>query len=92
MDNKIKVITDNNQTLEVEVLDIFNVVGYEEKDYILYSLGEEITEEQEQAYISILKKENNMFILEEIKDPNEWILVQKAVEEDINMAMGDLDE
>lgn len=54
MDNKIKVTTENNQTLEVEVLDIFNVVGYEGKDYILYSLGEELDQDHEQAYVSIL--------------------------------------
>ena len=34
--NKIKVTTENNQTLEVEVLDIFNVVGYEGKDFIFF--------------------------------------------------------
>ena len=34
-DNKITLTTPDNKTIEVEVLDIFNVVGYEGKDYIM---------------------------------------------------------
>ena len=49
--NKIKVTNPENQTFEVEVLDIFTVTGYEDKDYILYSLGEEIDADNEQAYV-----------------------------------------
>lgn len=85
MDNKIKVVTANNQTLEIEVLDIFNITGYEEKDYILYSLGEQIDSEHEQAYISILEKNENDYNLVEIKDAQEWDAVQNALAEDIKM-------
>lgn len=85
MDNKIKVVTPDNQPLEIEVLDIFNVVGYEEKDYILYSLGEQIDAEHEQAYISILEKNESGYSLVEIKDAKEWDEVQKAIAEDIKM-------
>ena len=35
MDNIITVIAENNQQIKIEVLDIFSVVGYENKDYIL---------------------------------------------------------
>ena len=45
-DNKITLTTPDNKTIEVEVLDIFNVVGYEGKDYIMYTLGEKIDEER----------------------------------------------
>lgn len=90
-DNKIKVTTPDNNTLEVEVLDIFSVVGYEGKDYILYSLGEEIDAEHEQAYVSVLKQDNDNYSLEEITDEKEWELVQKAIEEDISL-MGDENE
>lgn len=89
--NKIKVTTENNQTLEVEVLDIFNVVGYEGKDYILYSLGEELDQDHEQAYVSILAQTEYGYNLLEITDPKEWETVQKALEEDIALA-GDADE
>ena len=85
-DNKIKVTTPDNNTLEVEVLDIFSVVGYEGKDYILYSLGEEIDAEHEQAYVSVLKQDNDNYSLEEITDEKEWELVQKAIEEDISLS------
>lgn len=91
MDNKIKVTTENNQTLEVEVLDIFNVVGYEGKDYILYSLGEELDQDHEQAYVSILAQTEYGYNLLEITDSKEWQIVQKALEEDISLA-GDTDE
>lgn len=91
MDNKIKVTTENNQTLEVEVLDIFNIVGYEGKDYILYSLGEELDQDHEQAYVSILAQTEYGYNLLEITDSKEWQIVQKALEEDISLA-GDTDE
>lgn len=84
-DNKITLTTPDNKTLEVEVLDIFSVEGYEGKDYILYSLGEEIDAEHEQAYVSILKQENNNYSLAEITDEKEWEIVQKAIQEDISL-------
>ena len=87
-DTKITVTTPDNKTFQVEVLDIFNVVGYEGRDYILYSLGEEIDENHEQAYVSILEQENNNFKLTEITDEKEWENVQKAIEEDIAMETG----
>ena len=84
-DTKITVTTPDNKTFQVEVLDIFNVVCYEGKDYILYTLGEEIDEDHEQAYVSILEEDNNNFNLTEIKDDKEWEAVQKAMEEGIAM-------
>lgn len=85
MDNKIKVVTPDNQALEVEVLDIFNVVGYEGKDYVLYSLGEQIDADHEQAYISILEQGSDGYSLVEIKDAKEWDDVQKAIAEDMKL-------
>ena len=85
MDNKIKVVTPDNQALEVEVLDIFKVVGYEGKDYVVYSLGEQIDEDHEQAYISILEQGTDGYSLVEIKDAKEWDAVQKAIAEDIKL-------
>ena len=83
--NKIKVTNPENQTFEVEVLDIFTVTGYEDKDYILYSLGEEIDADNEQAYVSILKQEGNNYSLVEIQDEKEWETVQKAIQEEFEM-------
>ena len=91
-DNKITVTTPDNRQLEVEVLDIFNVVGYEGKDYILYTLGEEVADEHERAYVSILEEDGDNFSLTEIKDTEEWKNVQKAIEEGIALEEEDTDE
>lgn len=78
------ITTPDNKEIEVEVLDIFNVVGYEGKDYIMYTLGEKINEENEKVYISILNdRGNNTFELLEISDEKEWEAVQQAIQEEI---------
>ena len=83
-DNKITLTTPDNKTIEVEVLDIFNVVGYEGKDYIMYTLGEKIDEENEKVYISILNdKGDNNFELVGITDDKDWDMVEKAIQEEI---------
>ena len=83
-ENKITITTPDNKELEVEVLDTFNVVGYEGKDYIMYTLGEKINEENEKVYISILNdRGNNTFELLEISDEKEWEAVQQAIQEEI---------
>lgn len=82
--NKITLTTPDNKTVEVEVLDIFNVVGYEGKDYIMYTLGEKVDEENEKVYISILNdKGDNSFELTSITDDKEWDAVEKAIQEEI---------
>lgn len=83
-ENKITITTPDNKEIEVEVLDIFNVVGYEGKEYIMYTLGEKINEENEKVYISILNdRGNNTFELLEISDEKEWEAVQQAIQEEI---------
>jgi len=83
-ENKITITTPDHKEMEVEVLDIFNVVGYEEKDYIMYTLGEKINEDNERVYISILNdKGNNTFELLGISDEKEWETVQQAIQEEI---------
>lgn len=83
-ENKIIITTPDHKEMEVEVLDIFNVVGYEEKDYIMYTLGEKINEDNERVYISILNdKGNNTFELLGISDEKEWEAVQQAIQEEI---------
>ena len=83
-DNKITLTTPDNKQLEVEVLDIFNVVGYEGKDYIMYTLGEKVDEENEKVYVSILnEKDDNTLELVSITDETEWDMVEKAIQEEI---------
>ena len=88
MDTKIKVVTSNNQVLEIEVLDVFQVSGYDH-DYIMYSLGEDVDEENEQVYISILKNDHDSYSLEDISDDKEWEDVEKALLEEVEMESDD---
>ena len=43
MNNFIDVVTPEGEEKKAEVLDIFTVEGYEDKDYILYTFGKEIS-------------------------------------------------
>lgn len=88
MDTKIKVVTLDNQVLEIEVLDIFQVSGYDH-DYIMYSLGEDVDEENEQVYISILNNDHDSYSLEDISDDKEWEDVEKALLEEVEMESDD---
>lgn len=83
-DNKITLTTLDNKQIEVEVLDIFNLEGYPGKDYIMYTLGEQVSEDNEKVYISILKeKDNDNYELVGITDDKEWEDVYQAIEEEM---------
>lgn len=85
MNNNIKVITSNGLEKEVEVLDIFTVAGYEDKEYILYTENKELDNNNIEVLVSILRKKDGIFNLDNIEDNLEWEAVQKAIDE-----MGDL--
>lgn len=80
MNNIIEVIGEDGLKFEVEVLDIFSVKGYDNKDYILYTRNKEIDNNIE-VYISILKKNGNEYQLLNIENEEEWKAVQMAVDE-----------
>ena len=80
MNNVIKVINENGNEIEVEVLDIFSLVGHDDKEYIVYSRGKEVNDHVE-VFVSILRQENNEFYLDTIEDEKEWQEVQKAIDE-----------
>ena len=81
MDNNIKIIDKDGIEREVEVIDIFTVAGYEDKEYILYTMNKEIDNNNIEVYVSILRKENGVFNLDNIDDEQEWEEVQKAMDE-----------
>ena len=81
MNNLITVTNPEGKKIEVEVLDIFTVVGYDDKDYIMYTTGRKIDENNIEVFISILRQEDDKYILENIADENEWEEVQKAIDE-----------
>lgn len=81
MDNYIKVTGDNGVDYIVEVLDIFGVTNYPDKEYILYTRNNEIDNDNIEAFVSILKQENDNYYLLNIEDEEEWKQVSKAIEE-----------
>lgn len=88
--NKITVTAENGQKFQAEVLDIFKVTGYEDKDYILYSFGEVVDQDNEKVYVSILENINDSgYNLKEISDVNEWNAVQEAVSEGTTLNGGE---
>lgn len=80
MDKNLTVLDENGNELLVDVLDIFNVEGYD-NDYILYTSNKEVDIENIEAYVSILEKDDDNYILKNIEDEAEWNIVQKAIYE-----------
>ena len=78
MDNNITVVDENGNNFNIEVLDIFNVEGFD-NDYVLYTRNKEIDADNIEAYVSILKNDNENYSLINIEDNNEWDIVHKAI-------------
>ncbi len=79
--NKITIHEENGTVSEIEILDIFNVRGYDDKDYILYTKNEEKDINNIEVMVSILEKTEEGYIFKYIVDEKEWEDVQKALEE-----------
>ena len=58
MNNFIDVVTPEGEEKKAEVLDIFTVEGYEDKDYILYTFGKEVDENNIEVFGSVLCMQN----------------------------------
>ena len=80
MNNFIDVVTPEGEEKKAEVLDIFTVEGYEDKYYILYTFGKEVDENNVEVFVSILRKNGDVFSLENIEDETEWEEVQQAID------------
>ena len=80
MDNKISVYDKDGNDYVVEVLDIFQVDGYD-KDYILYTQNREIDKDNIEVLVSILSEKDGVFSLLNIDDEDEWETVKKAIDE-----------
>ena len=78
----ITVTAADGKKYQAEVIDIFKVNEYPEKEYILYSFGETVEDNNEKVYVSILEMNEGNYNLKEISDQNEWEVVQKAINED----------
>lgn len=77
-DTTLTVYDENNNEVKVEVLDIFTLEAYPNKEYILYTKNE--TEgEYIKTYVSIIKKAENQYIFESIDDQQEFDAVQDYI-------------
>lgn len=80
MNNIIKVFDEDGNPFEVEVLDIFSVAGYDDKEYIMYTRNREVDGNIE-VMVSILTQNDDHYYLQNIEDDKEWETVQKALDE-----------
>ena len=80
MNEVINVVDEYGNTFEVEVLDIFEVQGYDH-EYIMYTRNQMVDDENIETYVSILKNENDNYSLVNTEDDNEWEVVKQAIQE-----------
>lgn len=80
MNNKFKVINENNNEIEAEIITVFN---YKDKEYVIYSINND--NEKVDICVSRLEKdEKGHFILKDIIDSKEKEEIDNAVKEIID--------
>ena len=75
----INVIDENGNNIEIEVLDIFSIKEYPNKEYIMYTKNE-VEGDYVKTYISILKENDDEAVLDEIVDDEEFNLIKTKIE------------
>ena len=81
MDNKITIYNQLGEAEEVEVLDIFQLEEYGDKEYILYTKNKEVDENNIEVFVSILEEKDEHFELKLIEDKEELDKVKQVVAE-----------
>ena len=77
MDNKFKVIDENTNELEAEIITVFD---YKEKEYVIYAINKD--EENADICVSLLEKDSNNYpIFKDINDSKEKEEIDKVVKE-----------
>ena len=79
MNKKIKVINDNGEEIEAEVLLYFNLDSTG-NNYILYTFGEKDDQKMETIHASILNKTEDGYKLETMPD-GDWETVKEVMRE-----------
>ncbi len=79
MNNKIKVLNENGEEIEAEVLLYFSL-DKTGKDYILYTFGEVDENTMETIHASIIIEEQNGYKLETMPD-EDWDTVKEVMRE-----------
>ncbi len=79
MDKKIKIINGKGKEFEAELVMCFDVEELN-KSYIIYKFAEEDEKQLVTLHTSILsKKEDGKYMLEDIKDNNEWLIIKSIM-------------
>ena len=88
-DRFISVVDENGQEFKAEVIDIFQVKGYEGNNYIIYSFGEKVDDNTDKVYVSKIEElADGSINLNAISDNTEWEAVNNAINEIINSVGG----
>lgn len=78
LDEFLIVKTADGKEWQIMVLDTFSVDLYPKKEYIAYTFGEEVDNDNIKSYISILNENDDYFTLEEITNSDEQNIVKEA--------------
>ena len=74
----IKIKNLEGKEIEIKVITILKKPD-DEKSFLLYTFDSE--SENIDIYASIIKEENNEYVLDAITNKEDWDLIQKAIEE-----------
>lgn len=80
MDNlkTIKITNQEGKEIEIKAITILKKPS-DDKSFLLYTFDSE--SEKMDIYASVLKEENNEYVLDSITEKEDWDLIQKAIEE-----------
>lgn len=74
----IKITNQEGKEIEIKAITILKKPD-DGKSFLLYTFDSE--SENMDVYASILKEENDSYILDSITDKEDWDLIQKAIQE-----------
>ena len=78
MENFLTVRTADGKDWHIQVIDTFSVDEYPNKNYIVYTFGEEDGPDMIKSYISVLNETDAYFTLEAMADKEEQEIVREA--------------
>ncbi|HIU39837.1 MAG TPA: DUF1292 domain-containing protein [Candidatus Aphodocola excrementigallinarum] len=74
----LKITNQEGKEIDIKVVTILKKPD-NSKSFLLYTFDD--TKEKVDIYASIIKEENNAYVLDAITDKEDWDLVQKAIKE-----------
>lgn len=74
----LKITNQDGKEIDIKVVTILKKPD-NSKSFLLYTFDD--TKDKVDIYASIIKEENNAYVLDAITDKEDWDLVQKAIKE-----------